>query len=145
MKKIGLGLIGLGYVGRIHLRNSLKLAHARLVAVSDISRKALREAERIGAKKTFTKYERLLECPEIDAVIIALPTHLHKQSAIDVAESGKHIFLEKPIARNVLEAKEIIAAAERNDVELMIGYPLRFHQEFSELKEKIKSGELGEI
>jgi predicted dehydrogenase len=145
LRNIGLGLIGLGYVGRIHLRNAMKLSTARLVAVSDISRKALGEAEKAGVKKTFTRYEQLLEDPEIDAVVIALPTHLHMKCAVDVAESGKHIFLEKPIARNTVEAKEIIAAAKKNAVELMIGYPLRFHSEFSKLKEKIKSGVLGEI
>jgi len=145
MKRAGLGLIGLGYIGKIHLRHSLKLANSRLVAVSDLSKKALSEARNVGVKKTFTKYEQLLKDPDIDAVIIALPTHLHLQCAKQAAEAKKHIFLEKPIARNVAEAEEIISAAKKNSVKLMVGYPLGFNTEFCNLKEKIKSGVLGDI
>lgn len=145
MKKVGLGLIGLGYIGKVHLRHSLKLANSRLVAVSDLSKKALNEARNVGVKKTFINYEQLLKERDIDAVIIALPTHLHLQCAKQAAEAKKHIFLEKPIARNVAEAKEIISVARRNSVKLMIGYPLRFNTKFCSLKEKIGSGVLGDV
>lgn len=145
MKRVRLGLIGLGYIGKVHLRHSLKLAHSCLVAVSDLSKKALNEARSVGVKKTFTKYEQLLKDPEVDAVIIALPTHLHLECAKQAAEAKKHIFLEKPIARNVAEAKEIISTVKKNSVKLMVGYPLRFNREFCNLKEEIKSGVLGDV
>jgi predicted dehydrogenase len=145
MKKLGLGIIGLGYIGRIHLKHSLKLANADLLAVSDISKKALKDARNAGAQKAFDNYEQLLKDPEVDAVIIALPTHLHSQCAIQAAEEGKHVFLEKPIARNPQEAREIILAAQRYSVKLMIGYPLRFNPAFRDLKQKIKSGTLGDV
>jgi predicted dehydrogenase len=83
--------------------------------------------------------------PEIDAVIIGLPTHLHLECASQAAEAKKHVFLEKPIARSVQEAEEIILACQRNSVKLMVGYPLRFNAEFCKLKEKITSGVLGDI
>lgn len=145
MKKIGLGIIGLGYIGRVHLRNCLRLENAHLVAVSDLSRRALSEAENAGVKKTFANYKDLLREDEIDSVIIALPTHLHLPCVRDAAEAKKHIFLEKPIARNVAEAKEVISATKRNSVELMIGYPLRFNRAMIRLKEQIKSGSLGDV
>jgi predicted dehydrogenase len=145
MKKVRLGLIGLGYIGKIHLRHCLKLDNAKLVAVSDLSKKALKTAKNASVKKTFTDYEQLLKDPDINAVIIALPTHLHLQCAKQAAEAKKHIFLEKPIAKNTTEAKEIISAAQRNSIKLMIGYPLRFDTAFRNLKEKIKSGTLGDI
>jgi predicted dehydrogenase len=144
MEKIKLGLIGLGYIGKIHLRNSLKLTNANLIAVSDISRRALNEAKKDGVKKTYTNYEQLLKDPQVDAVIIALPTHLHLECAKQAAEAKKHILLEKPIAKNVAEAKEIISAAQRNSVKLMIGYPLRFNELMCSLREKLRSGELGD-
>jgi myo-inositol 2-dehydrogenase/D-chiro-inositol 1-dehydrogenase len=78
-------------------------------------------------------------------VIAALPTHLHLQCAIQAAEAGKHIFLEKPIARNSQEAKEIISAAQKNSVKLMMGYHLRFEHSFRELKTRKESGELGDV
>jgi predicted dehydrogenase len=145
MEKIKIGLIGLGYVGKIHLRNSLKLTNANLIAISDISKKALNKAKKDGVKKTYTNYEQLLKDPQVDAVIIALPTHLHLQCAKQAAEAGKHIFLEKPIARNLEEAKEIVAFAQKNSVKLMVGYPLRFNKSFRELKAKMENGSLGDV
>jgi len=145
MKKVGLGIIGLGYIGKIHLRHCLRLPNVNLVAVSDLSKKALNEAKNIDIKKTFTSYEQLLKESNIDAVIIALPTHLHLRCAKQAAEAGKHIFLEKPIARNLQEAKEIVAFAQKNSVKLMMGYPLRFNKSFRELKTKMESGTLGDV
>jgi len=145
MDKVRLGLIGLGYVGKVHLRHCSKLDNANLVAVSDLSQKALKTAKDAGVKKTFTNYEHLIKSPDIDAVIIALPTHLHLQCAEQAAEANKHVFLEKPIARNTAEAKQIISATERNSVKLMVGYPMRFNTTFSDVKEKIKTGMLGDI
>jgi predicted dehydrogenase len=144
MEKIRLGLIGLGYIGKIHLRHCQKLANAKLIAVADLSKKALKTAKEAGVKKLYTNYEQLLKDPEIDAVIIALPTHLHLKCATEAAENQKHIFLEKPIARNVEEAKEIIAA-QKNSIKLMMGYPMRFATEFQQLKQKMNEGILGDV
>jgi predicted dehydrogenase len=145
MKKIGLGIIGLGYVGQIHLRHAQKLANARVTAVADLSKKALKKARNNGIKNTFTSYEEMLKLPELDAVIIALPTHLHLKCVRDAAEAKKHIFLEKPMAKNTQEAKEILSIVRKNNIKLMMGYPLRFNQQFQTLKKKIYDGILGDI
>lgn len=145
MQKVKLGVIGLGYIGKIHLRNGLRLANASIEAVADVSKRALNNAKKDGAKKTFTGYEQLLEDPQVDAVIIALPTYLHLDCAKKAAEAKKHILLEKPIAKNVAEAKEIISVAQKNHVKLMIGYPLRFNTLMCNLRNKINSGELGDV
>jgi len=145
MKKIGLGIIGLGYIGNIHCRHSQRLTGADLVAVADVSTKALKNAKKMGAEKTYTDYRELLKDPAVDAVVIGLPTHLHLESAKLAAEAKKQIFLEKPMARNVLEAKEILSYAQKNDVKLMMGYHLRFSDSFRGLKGQINSGELGDI
>lgn len=145
LKTIGLGIIGLGYVGTIHLQHNCKLDNARFVAASDVSKKALRKARDLGVRKTYLSYEELLRDPEVEAVVIALPTHLHVQCAKQAAEAKKHIFLEKPIARNPDEANDIIAVSRRNSVKLMVGYPMRFRKDFQDLKTEIESGALGDI
>jgi len=145
MKKIGLGIIGLGYVGQIHLRHAQKIANAHVIAVADLSKKALKKARNNGIKNTFISYEEMLKLPELDAVIIALPTHLHLKCVRDAAEAGKHIFLEKPMARNAREAKEILSIVQKNNIKLMMGYPLRFNKQFQTLKKKIYDGTLGDI
>ncbi|WNZ29239.1 MAG: Gfo/Idh/MocA family oxidoreductase [Candidatus Bathyarchaeota archaeon] len=145
MKKIGIGIIGLGYIGKLHMRHSLKLPNVNLVGVADFSKKAQKEAKSFGVKKIFSNYEQLLKEPEIDAVIVALPTHLHLQCARDVAEAGKHVFLEKPIARSVEEGKKILSYVQKNSVKLMMGYQLRFNKVFRDLKDKIDDGTLGDV
>ena len=145
MEKVKLGIIGLGYVGKIHLKHCLKIANVDVAAVSDLSKKTLKDAKDAGVKKTFTNYEQLLKEPDIDAVIVALPTHLHLQCAKQAAEAHKHIFMEKPIAVNPKEAKEIVATAHKNAVKLMVGYPLRFNEKFRELKAKMERGLLGDV
>jgi len=145
MNKTKLGLVGLGCVGRVHLQNCLNLKSAELVAASDISKKALDSARKMGVKKTYEDYEQLLNDSNIDAVIIALPTHLHACCAKKAADAGKHIVLEKPLARNVVEGKDILSAVRKNGVKLMVGYPWRFFSRFQALKQKVKRGELGEV
>jgi len=145
VKSVRLGIIGLGYIGQIHLRHGMRLANTEVTAVADISAKELNKARNAGVKTVFKNYEDLLKNPSVDAVVIALPTHLHLQCAIQAAEAKKHIFLEKPMARNIQEADEIVSAARRNSVRLMMGYPLRFNKEFRSLKREINNGILGDI
>jgi len=99
----------------------------------------------MGVKQTFTDYQQLMKQPNIDAVLISLPTYLHAPCAMSAAEGGKHVFLEKPIARNPKEGKKIISAARKNNVKLTVGYPLRYFSTFRDLKEKLESGALGDI
>lgn len=145
VRTVKLGIIGLGYIGQIHHQHSLKIPNAEVVAVADVSTKALNKAKKSGVKKTFTKYEELLKDTEIDAAIISLPTYLHLESAIQAAEAGKNIFLEKPMARTVKEAKEILSAVQKNSVKLMMGYPLRFSKELCSVKDKIDQGLIGDV
>ncbi len=140
---VKLGIIGLGFIGQTHLRHSLKLQDAQVVAATDVSTKALQSAKELGVKKTFNNYADMLKDPEVDAVLISLPTHLHLKCAVDAAQAGKNIFLEKPIAVSVDEAKQIITAANKNAVKLMVGYPLRFNKTFLNLKNQLEMGSLG--
>lgn len=147
MKKVNLGLIGLGTMGRVHLINCLRLKNAKLVSVSDSSKKALQFAKKAGVKNVQSDYNKLLNShnPSIDAVIVSLPNFLHYECAKKAAEKGKDIFLEKPLARNVKEGKQILSHVKSGGVKLMIGYPLRFTESFAKLKGKLKSGLLGDV
>jgi predicted dehydrogenase len=145
LSNVKLGIIGLGYIGQIHLRHSQKLQNAQVTAVADMSPKALEQAKTYGVKKTYTDYVDLLRDPEVDAVLISLPTHLHLKCTQAAAEAKKQIFLEKPISVTVDEAKEIISAAQRNSVKLMVGYPLRFNRNFGAVKADLENGLIGDV
>jgi len=145
MKNVKLGIIGLGYIGQVHLRHSLKLANVEVAAVADVSPKALERAKSFGVKKAYNDYADLLKDPEVDAVLISLPTHLHLKCAQQAAEAKKDIFLEKPIAVTTIEAKEIISVAQKNSVKLMLGYPLRFNKAFGKIKDDLENGLIGDV
>jgi predicted dehydrogenase len=145
MEKLNLGVIGLGFIGKVHLRNCLMLKSIRVLAAADTSKKALNYARDFGVKQLFTDYHELLKLKDLDAVIISLPTHLHAECAISAMEEEKHVFLEKPLARNVKEGQEIVSAARKNGVKFMVGYPFRFAPEFVDLKSEMESGVLGDI
>jgi len=144
LRIINLGLIGLGGIGRTHFNNSMHLKNARLIAVADISKKARNFAKAKGIKEVYADYEKLLENPAVDCVIISLPTFLHARCAVMAAEHGKHIFIEKPLARNVKEGKEIISKVRKAGVRTMVGYPMRF-SDFAKIKKEIDSGYFGDI
>jgi predicted dehydrogenase len=144
MRTKKLGLIGAGGIGQIHLKHGLMLAGAEVAAVADTAKSALDKAKALGVKNTYTDYAELLKDPQIDAVLIALPTHLHLKCARQAAEAKKDIFLEKPIAVTVEDAKEVITAAQRSSVKLMLGYPMRFNRHFLKLKADMADGLIGD-
>jgi predicted dehydrogenase len=145
LKKVGLGIIGLGYIGQIHLKNSQKISGAYIAGAADLSKKQLNFARQCGAEKIYRNYVDLLKDPKVDSVIIGLPNHLHLECARTAAEYKKNILLEKPIARNPDEARQIISAARKNSVKLMMGYPMRFNPVFRSLREQVNQGLLGDV
>jgi len=142
---VNLGLIGLGTMGKIHLENCLRLKTARVVAVADSSKKELKKAKKLGIKNVYTDYNKPLKEHNLDAVIISVPNFLHCECAKKAADAGKHIFLEKPLARNVTEGKEILSHVKSAGVKLMVGYPSRFHEGFIKIKKSLQEGLLGDI
>jgi len=113
--------------------------------VADSSKKALRFAREAGVKNIQRDYNKLLDDESIDAVIISVPNFLHAECTKNAAEAGKDIFLEKPLARNVMEGEQILSHVKRTGVKLMVGYPSRFREDFTRLRDDIKSGSLGDI
>ncbi|MBT2291268.1 Gfo/Idh/MocA family oxidoreductase [Paenibacillus albidus] len=98
-----------------------------------------------GIEKAYGSYEELLADPEIDAVYIPLPNHLHREWVIRAAEAGKHVLCEKPIALDSREAAEMVKACKEAGVHLAEAYMYRHHPRIAELQEIIASGEIGEL
>lgn len=102
-------------------------------------------AQKWGAKKVYTEYEEALKDPEIDAVILCLPHHLHKPYTIQACEAKKHVLCEKPMALNAEECQEMVDAAEKNGVKLMIGQSRRFYDAVIKSKELADKGIIGKV
>jgi predicted dehydrogenase len=120
---------------------------ARLYAISGDGANrdvAKLEAEKLKAR-FYQNYEALLKNDKVDAVYIAIETYRHKEVAIRAAEEGKHILLEKPIALTLEDADEIIKAAKKAGVKLMVPFNPRFTIPLRKAKEMIEAGEIGEL
>lgn len=102
-------------------------------------------AEEFGVAQAYGSYEELLADPEVDAVYIPLPNHLHREWVIRAAEAGKHVLCEKPIALNSQEAAEMVEACRKAGVHLAEAYMYRHHPRIAEVQEIIASGEIGDL
>jgi len=147
MEKLKLGIIGLGGISQVvHLPIFSKLKNVSIEAVAEINKnRLLAVGEKFNITKRFTDYNELLKESDINAVIIATPTSTHHEIAIAALTAGKHIFVEKPIARNFQEAKAINDLAEKNKLLAFVGMNLRFRPDAMLIKSLINSGELGNI
>jgi myo-inositol 2-dehydrogenase / D-chiro-inositol 1-dehydrogenase len=104
-KKVGVGLIGAGFIGSIHADSFKKIKNADILAVmSPPPGEAKKFAEKHQIPKHFTKLDELLALEEIDMVIIGVPNHLHCEICVKAAEAGKHVVAEKPLQKGRGEA-----------------------------------------
>src|SRR4030042_3358776 len=143
--KLRLGVIGCGRIAQAHLAAIEFLKEeVDLVAVTDVDEKRAREAkERFGARYFIPRFEDLLDHPEIEAVVIPLPNHLHHPVVLQAARAKKHILVEKPMALNAKQAQEMVEEAKKNDVTLMVGQSRRFSDAVFELQRRLP--EIGEL
>ena len=141
--EVKVGLIGCGNMGSGLASACSKLEGATVVGVADpVAENAGKLADELNAR-AFDDHRDLL-AEDIDAVIVAVPNFRHAEVSIAAAESGKHVFCEKPMALTIDECDEMIQAAKANRVKLMVGHVLRYLPVFSKMKEIIDSGILGE-
>lgn len=107
--------------------------------------KARAMAERFGVPAWYGDYDALLESPEIDAVYIPLPNHLHAPWTIRAAQRGKHVLCEKPAALNAAQAAEMVAACREFQVKFAEAFMYRHHPRYQTLREILARGEIGRI
>lgn len=144
-EKIGIGIIGLGIMGKFFSQIVKEHPMAELIAIADIDKNKIDKLTRKFSIKGFTDYEELLQNESIQAVFICLPEQSHTLPALAAASAGKHLFIEKPIAIEVCDADTIISAAKTAKVKLMVGHCLRFDPRFALAKNAIEQGEIGDI
>jgi predicted dehydrogenase len=153
-KEIGIGMVGLGWMGQVHTRGYRRLFDhypgcaltPRLVVAADVVEdRAQDSAERLGYESWTTDWREVVEHPEVEAVSITAPNYLHREVAVAAAQAGKHIWLEKPCGRFPAETAEIGRAVEEAGVMSMIGLMYRHAPAVEYAKELIAAGELGEI
>lgn len=144
MKKLRLGIIGAGRIGRVHARTVSNSANAVPVAITDIDRTAAEEtAQLYGFSRVADDSRQIFESPDIDAVLICSATNTHAQMITLAAAAGKHIFCEKPIDYDLSRIDSALDAVKRAGVKLQVGFNRRFDANFARVRKAIESGEIG--
>lgn len=146
MEKIKWGILSTANIGQTQVIPAIKRSdHGEVVAIASQSQNAKEVSRKLGIPKVYDSYEELLEDPEINAVYIPLPNHLHAKWTIEAAKAGKHILVEKPAALTEAETIEMKTACEENGVKCMEAFMYQFHAQHKRVKDIIKTGEIGEI
>lgn len=146
-ERLQLALVGVGRVATSHFE-AIAALQEQVELTAIMSRDAAKgesAAQRHGARKVYSDYQRMLEDPEIDAVILCLPHSLHAEATISAARAGKHVLCEKPMALNAAEGRAMVQAAEESGVRLMIGQSRRFYDAVLASRRLVQEGRLGRL
>jgi predicted dehydrogenase len=145
-KSVNVGVVGCGYWGPNLVRNLRQAQDCHLKLLCDVSEQRLRHMHRLYPDlQITTRFEDLLKDSEIEAVVIATPVRFHFEMAKASLNAGKHVFVEKPIARTVAESEELVALADKLGLLLMVGHTFLFSPAVRRMKEIISAGDIGQV
>jgi predicted dehydrogenase len=139
-------MVGAGRVGKNHSR-AIKgfVPGANITALVDPATAVMDETgQEFGIDARYSTLEEAIRKTDFDAVIITTPTFTHKDLALEAANAGKHVFLEKPMAMSLAECDAIIAGTRKAGVLLQLGFMRRFDPEFAAAAQRIQAGEIGQ-
>jgi len=146
MKTIKVGAVGCGYWGPNLIRNLRQSEGCELKRICDVSEERLRHMRRLYPEvATTNRFEDILNDAEIAAVVIASPVRFHYEMAKACLAVGKHVFIEKPMARTEAEAAELVALAARQGLVIMVGHTFLFSPAVRRMKEIVDAGDIGEL
>jgi len=145
-EEIGLAIVGCGAVGRIRAIQARDYPGVKWLGVCDI-KENLRKKLAGDARADFstTDYRELLKRPEVNAAIIATDENNHVEPILTAVEQGHDLFIEKPLATDVKESYKVLTAINKSGADAVMGYTQRFRRRFLAIKEKITTGQIGEV
>jgi len=146
MSKVGVGVIGVGEMGKRHAENVARFVpKARLVGIADADLDRARSVAReLEIEHYYNKAEDLVAQKDVEAVVIASPARFHPGGIQVAAAAGKHILCEKPLALTMEEGEAALQAVEKAGVRLQIGFMRRYDPAYAQAKKRIEGGEIGE-
>lgn len=155
---VKVGIVGLGFMGKMHFRCYKALENATIAAICDIDEDKFKATSGTagnipGAEapldlsgiQLYTDFDKMLAEAELDAISITLPTYLHYEHTLKALKAQLNVLCEKPLTNTVEQAEKMAAAARRNRRILQIGHCIRFWPEYAKTKELIDSGKYGKV
>lgn len=146
-KILRIGMIGAGRIGKLHADNlANRIPGVRVEAISDVNLAAAQSlADKLGVKKVYGDYNKILQDKDVDAVFICASTNMHSPISIAAARAGKHIFCEKPIDHDLGKIEEVLAEVKKAGVKYQVGFNRRFDRNFKHVREVVKQGGVGDV
>ncbi len=145
MNKPGVGIAGITNHGNTILNAILASGNLSLVSCFDVKRDTCEAVAEKHGIRIAASYDDLVADPEIDAIALVTPNQLHHNETLLAARHGKHVFVDKPIARTTAEAREMIHAMKEQNLVLSVGHNTRRKRVFRKLKAMLDAGELGSV
>jgi predicted dehydrogenase len=142
---VKVGVVGAGFMGSVHLAAYAGMPGVEVVGVADANGEAAVSGAAAAGARPYPSYEALVSAEDVDVIDACVPTALHGDLALRVAADGKHLFLEKPIARTLEEADEILSAFEASEGRLLVGHVVRFFPEYARIKAMVEAGDVGTV
>lgn len=149
--RINVGLIGVKNQGFNNIRSFLKINEVNLKAICDVDDEQLAKRKddlsKAGVKNLtiYKDYRKMLEDKELDAIVVATPDHWHCLQLVDSLSAGKHVYVEKPIANSIAEAKAMVKAVEASGKVVQVNQWQRSNKHFKDAVAFVQSGKLGTI
>src|SRR5688500_12033100 len=145
--KFRIGFIGAGGIALTHMKYLAAMDDVEIVAAADISERSLAGAKaQYQIEHLYTDHKQMLrDQPTLDAISVCTPNGLHAVNSIDVSNAGKHVLVEKPMAMNAREARQMLDAAKRNGKHLVVGFQSRFDTRTKLIRDQILQGNFGNI
>jgi predicted dehydrogenase len=154
VRPIGVGVIGFGWMGRVHTQAYARVRHhfpdlalvPELVAVTDeVPGRAEEAAAQFGFATALQNWRELLADPRVEAVSVTAPNWLHREIGVAVAESGRHLWIEKPVGLTADDARAVCAAVETAGVQSAVGFNYRNAPAVALAREMVAAGEIGRV
>jgi len=146
MKELNVGIIGLGFIGPVHLQALRKIAHINVVAIADKAGSSVKQkVEDLGVPQWYENYEDLLARKDVDAVHICSPNYLHAEMAKAALLAGKHVVCEKPLAVTSTQAKELVELAAQKNLVNAVHFNIRYYPLIRHLRTMVQKGDIGRI
>jgi predicted dehydrogenase len=145
MNKIKVGVVGTGFIGPAHIEALRRLPNVEVAALCEVNIDLARQkAEQLGIERPYV-FEDLLRQEDISSIHICTPNFLHYSQAKAALEAGKHVICEKPLAKDLKEAEELVALAARTGLVNAVHFNLRYYPLARQMKTMREKGELGEV
>jgi len=147
VKKIVLGIIGAGRIGKLHAEDvANNFINVEIKAIADIYADKIKPwANSIGIKNVYADYHEILNDPEINTVLICSSTNTHSKITVEAAGAGKNIFCEKPIDYDLGRIHEALDAVEKAGVKFQVGFNRRFDHNFKAVRDIVQAGKIGDL